>query len=202
MSQSPRTARRGYGMMKRLFDLLVATSFLILTIPTFIVVMIAIKLDSPGPIFFPQIRLGRHGKPFRYLKFRTMVVNAPNIGTFAIYKLREDQRISRIGRLLRKTAIDELPVLLNVLRGDMSIVGPRPALPLEADHYSELQRRRLELKPGVTGYWQVFGRQAGSYDFQRMVEMDLEYADKQSIFLDLKILLYTFVLALRRKAAY
>jgi lipopolysaccharide/colanic/teichoic acid biosynthesis glycosyltransferase len=103
---------------------------------------------------------------------------------------------------LRRTAIDELPAVLNVVRGDMSIVGPRAALPLEAAHYSEMQRRRLELKPGLTGYWQVFGREAGGTDFQRMVEMDLEYADKQSLMLDLKILLRTIVMALKSEAAY
>lgn len=202
MSESPRMARRGYGMMKRLFDILVASTMLVLTAPLFLVVAMAIKLDSLGPILVRQTRLGQQGRPFGYLKFRTMVTDAPETGTGPVFKLRQDPRISRIGRFLRRTAIDELPILFNVLRGDMSIVGPRAALPLEADHYSEVQRRRLELKPGITGYWQVFGREAGATDFQRMVEMDLEYAEKQSISLDFKILLRTFVVALRKNAAY
>jgi lipopolysaccharide/colanic/teichoic acid biosynthesis glycosyltransferase len=201
MSQGPRTARR----MKRLFDILVAVGILILAAPVLLLVALAIKLDSPGPILFRQTRVGQHGRSIDYIKFRTMVVDALETGTAPMSKWRNDPRISRIGRFLRATSIDELPMLLNVLKGDMSIVGPRAALPLEADHYSELQRRRLELKPGITGYWQVFGREAGAAsatDFQKMVEMDLEYADKQSISLDLKILLRAFVVASRREAAY
>lgn len=202
MSNSTRTARSGYSSMKRLFDIYIATIMLLLTGPVLLVVALAIMLDSPGPVLFRQVRLGQHGRPFGYLKFRTMVVHAAATATGPIFDLRADPRISRVGRFLRRTGIDELPALLNVLRGDMSIVGPRAALSLEAEHYSEIQRRRLELKPGLTGYWQVFGREAGAADFQKMVEMDLEYADKQSLALDLKILFRAFVVSLNRNAAY
>ena len=188
--------------MKRLFDILFAAGMLILLGPLLLVVALAIKLDSSGPILFRHVRLGRHGRPFGYLKFRTMLVHAAETATGPVFKLQADPRISRVGSFLRKTAIDELPILLNVLRGDMSIVGPRAALPLETERYSEIQRRRLDLKPGITGYWQVFGREAGATSFQRMVDMDLEYADKQSMVLDVRILLRTFAAALKRDAAY
>lgn len=202
MSNNARTASGGYTVIKRLFDISFAIVMLVLIAPVLLVVSLAIKLDSPGPILFRQVRLGQRGKPFGLLKFRTMVIEAPETPTGPVFVLRADPRISRVGRFLRMTALDELPTLLNVLRGDMSIVGPRAALPLEADRYSEIQRRRLELKPGITGYWQVFGREAGISDFQKMVEMDLEYADKQSLMLDLKILLCTIAVVLKSNAAY
>jgi lipopolysaccharide/colanic/teichoic acid biosynthesis glycosyltransferase len=188
--------------MKRLLDIFIAAIYLLVSAPLFLVVALAIKLESPGPVFFRQIRLGRYGAPFKYLKFRTMVMDAEQSPTGPIFELRADPRISRVGRFLRITSIDELPALLNVLRGDMSLVGPRAALPLEAAHYSEMQRRRLELKPGLTGYWQAYGSKADRTDFQRMIEMDLEYSDKQSLMLDLKILLRTIVIVLKSEAAY
>jgi lipopolysaccharide/colanic/teichoic acid biosynthesis glycosyltransferase len=127
--------------------------------------------------------------------------DAENTATGPVFKLRSDPRVSRVGRFLRKTSLDELPALLNVIRGSMSIVGPRAALPLEAEHYSEVQRKRLELKPGLTGYWQVFGRAQEANTLDKMVQMDLEYADKQSLLFDLKILIRTVAVGLTRNAA-
>lgn len=199
MSNSTHTTRSGYGSMKRLFDIFITTILVLVMAPVFLVAALAIKLESPGPVLYRQTRLGRHGAPFAIMKFRTMFVGAEQSATGPIFELSADPRTSRVGRFLRRTSMDELPQLLNVLRGDMSLVGPRPALPLELAHYSEMQRRRLELKPGITGYCQVFGR---GTDFQRMVEMDLEYVDKQSLMLDLNILLHTIVVVLKSEAAY
>ncbi|MCK9194588.1 MAG: sugar transferase [Nevskia sp.] len=170
-------------------------------LPTLLFIMLAVKLEGPGPVLYSQMRLGRHGKAFRYLKFRTMKHDAENTATGPVFKLRSDPRVSRVGRFLRKTSLDELPALLNVIRGSMSIVGPRAALPLEAEHYSEVQRKRLELKPGLTGYWQVFGRAQEANTLDKMVQMDLEYADKQSLLFDLKILIRTVAVGLTRNAA-
>ena len=201
MNNNPRTRSR-YGLMKRIFDIFIASIMLVLVLPMLLLVALAIKLESPGPVLFWQERLGRHGKPFKYLKFRTMKLHSEQAATGPVFQLRSDPRISRVGRFLRMTAVDELPTLINVLLGDMSIVGPRAALPLEAARYSDTQKRRLELRPGLTGYWQVFGREAGATDLDRMVQMDIEYAEKQSLLLDLRILFRTFRIALTSKAAY
>jgi lipopolysaccharide/colanic/teichoic acid biosynthesis glycosyltransferase len=199
MSNNPNIARRSYIFVKRLFDIIFAIISLVLLAPLFLVIALAIKLDSDGPVFFYQMRLGRHGVPFKYLKFRTMVKRADQSDTKPIFHLSEDPRITQVGRFLRITALDELPALLNVLYGEMSIVGPRAALPLEAEHYSELVQKRLELRPGITGYWQVYGRGG---PFKNMVEMDLEYMEKLSLMLDLKILSRTIVIVLMGKGAY
>ena len=201
MNNNLRTRSR-YGLIKRFFDIFIASILLILLLPILFLIALAIKIESPGPVFFWQERLGRHGKQFKYLKFRTMKIHSEQSPTGPIFQLRSDPRISRVGGFLRVTALDELPTLINVLLADMSIVGPRAALPLEAIRYSEAQKRRLELRPGLTGYWQVFGRGVGATDFNRMVEMDIEYAEKQSLILDLKIIFRTFRIALNSKAAY
>jgi lipopolysaccharide/colanic/teichoic acid biosynthesis glycosyltransferase len=148
------------------------------------------------------MRVGLNGKLFGYLKFRTMRVEATELSTGPVFQLDSDPRITRLGVFLRRTSIDELPALFNVISGDMSIVGPRAALPLEVEHYSEKQRKRLELKPGLTGYWQVFGREKEKFTFDEMIAMDLEYLDKHSLLLDLKILVCTVVMALRSRSAY
>jgi len=202
MNKNPHIRSR-YGLMKRIFDMFVASIMLVLVSPMLLLVALVIKLESrPGPVLFWHERLGRHGKPFKYLKFRTMKLNSEQAATGPVFQLRSDPRISRVGRFLRMTAIDEIPALINVLLGDMSIVGPRAALPLEVERYSDAQKRRLELKPGQKGYWQVFGREAGATDFDQMVQMDIEYAEKQSLLLDLRILLRTFRIGFNSKAAY
>jgi lipopolysaccharide/colanic/teichoic acid biosynthesis glycosyltransferase len=201
MNNPPQICGR-YFVMKRIFDIFSSTIILITVLPILLLVALLIKLESPGPVLFWHERLGRHGKPFKYLKFRTMKLHSEQVATGPIFQLRSDPRISRIGRFLRMTAIDELPAVINVLRGDMSIVGPRAALPLEAARYSETQKRRLELRPGITGYWQVFGREAGATDMDQMIKMDIEYAEKQSLLFDLRILLRTVRLVLTSKAAY
>jgi len=193
---------RFYSTTKRVFDIVVASFMLLFVLPIFLCVAFLIKLDSPGPVFFRQVRVGKSGVLFSYLKFRTMVVHALEIPTGPVFRMGNDARISRVGRFLRRTAIDELPVLTNVLRGHMSIVGPRAAFPLDVQHYSPTALRRLNLRPGITGYWQVFGRQAGLADFNKMVEMDLEYENKQSLALDLSIIWLTLRMVLKRTAAY
>jgi lipopolysaccharide/colanic/teichoic acid biosynthesis glycosyltransferase len=191
----------------------IAGSVLALTIfsPLFAVISIAIKLTSKGPILFRQQRVGRYGKTFTFFKFRSMEsVNDPSIhkeyvkrfisgkveseqagpNQHAVYKIREDPRVTRIGKFLRKTSLDELPQFVNVLRGEMSLVGPRPPIPYELENYDIWHRRRvLEAKPGITGLWQVRGRSKTSFD--DMVRLDLRYARGWSPWLDIKILLQT-----------
>jgi lipopolysaccharide/colanic/teichoic acid biosynthesis glycosyltransferase len=167
-----------------------------------LIIALAIKLESSGPIFFRQIRIGLRGKKFEYLKFRTMCVEAFEIPTGPVFNIASDPRITRVGHFLRITALDELPTLFSVLLGDMSVIGPRPAIPFEVEYYSEEQLRRLELKPGITGYWQVFGREEGILDLKKMIEMDLEYAENRSFALDFRILLGTIFMALQRRSAY
>lgn len=186
-------------MKKRLFDIILTTILLVILAPSLLLITIVIKLESPGPALISQTRLGRKGLPFKLWKFRTMIKNAEQSHTEPNLELSKDQRITPIGLFLRKTSMDELPQLLNVLSGEMSLVGPYPALPLEANHYSERDLKRLELKPGVTGYWQAFNQKVEA-GFTRMIEMDLEYADKQSFLFDLKILLRTIVMGFKGEA--
>jgi lipopolysaccharide/colanic/teichoic acid biosynthesis glycosyltransferase len=163
-----------YRIWKRVFDIVLSSAVLVLVAPLMAVIAIAIKLDSPGPVFFVQLRVGQHGIPFRYVKFRTTR--------------------SIVGRHLRTMALDELPVLINVLRGDMSIVGPRAAAPSEVELYFASQRSRLDVKPGVTGYALVFGPAGG--DRMTEIEMDLEYVAKYSMVLDLQVILRTTYLCI------
>jgi exopolysaccharide biosynthesis polyprenyl glycosylphosphotransferase len=191
--------------LKRAIDITGSLGFLIVLSPIFFLIAALIKLTSEGPIFFRQQRIGQFGRQFIFFKFRSMDVNNdPDIhrryvqnlinkkvdnaaGTF---KIKNDPRVTRIGRFLRKSSLDELPQLLNVLRGDMSLVGPRPPIPYEFENYSLWHRRRiLQVRPGITGEWQVSGRSRTSFD--EMVRMDLRYIEKRSIWLDLKILLKT-----------
>ena len=202
MSQQTSLNKKYYFFWKRGFDVLCAILGLILYTPLFIIVALAIKIESQGPILYRHVRLSKNGKPFGFYKFRTMKSDALGTTIGPSLKVESDPRITRVGRFLRKTAIDELPALLNVLKGDMTLVGPRPALPLEIERYDQKERRRLEVKPGLTGYWQVFGREKGSFDFDEMIEMDLEYIEKCSLMLDLRILLRTIAIGLVQKAAY
>lgn len=191
-----------YQIVKRIFDITMATITLIFVAPLVLLVSLAIIIDSPGPLMYQVVRLGHKGRIFKYYKFRTMRVDSELLNTGPVFDLRRDPRITRVGSLLRKTGIDELPLFLSVLKGDMSFVGPRAALPLEVEHYSENQRRRFEVKPGLTGYWQVFGKNSSTTDLNKMIEMDLEYIDKQSLLMDLKILFRTMQIILTNKGVY
>lgn len=191
-----------YRIEKRIFDILLSSLSLIVLAPLFLFIAIGVKLTGPGPVFFRMRRLGLDGKEIHYWKFRTMMLDAIEQGIGLVFLLQMDSRITRFGRFLRMTSLDELPTLIAVLKGDMSFVGPRPALPLEVEHYSQKQRQRLSVKPGLTGYWQTFGREKGIDDLDRMVEMDLEYLQNQSLRLDLKIIGRTILMSSLSKGAY
>jgi lipopolysaccharide/colanic/teichoic acid biosynthesis glycosyltransferase len=192
---------------KRAFDVAVSSVALLLLAPLFVAVWLAVRLTSPGGALFRQNRVGRYGRPFVMYKFRSMVVDCPDDlhrayvkqlltadepqtgGTSGLYKLEGDPRVTRVGRLLRRTSLDELPQLLNVLRGDMSLVGPRPALPWEAELFGPAHVRRFLVPPGVTGLWQVSGRNRLS--MRDGLDLDLEYVRRLSFRLDLAILVRT-----------
>lgn len=185
-------------IIKRVIDFVLAVVLLILALPLMFAVAIAIKFSSQGPIFYQQTRLGLHGRRFRLIKFRTMIDGAEdrlweikhlNEMDGPVFKMRNDPRVTPFGRMLRKFSIDELPQLWNVIKGEMSLVGPRAPLPDEVRHYHLKQRRRLSVKPGITCLWQVSGR--NEIDFQRWMDMDLEYIDNWSVWLDLRIMLRT-----------
>ena len=182
---------------------------LVALLPVFIVLAVLVKMDSKGPILFKQYRVGENGQLFWFYKFRSMVVDAEarraalevmNEASGPLFKMKNDPRITRCGRWMRKYSIDELPQLLNVLKGDMSLVGPRPALPAEVEQYDEYQRGRLTVKPGITGLWQVSGRSDLSFD--QSVALDIEYIDRQSLWLDFVILLKTFGAVVKGRGAY
>ncbi len=197
------SAKQWQLFFKRVIDILLSLTLLLLFSPLIIVAIIAIKLESKGPVLFSQVRSGLNGRKFKLYKFRTMVVGAEmkkrelekmNEMDGPVFKIRHDPRITRVGAILRKTSIDEIPQLINVLKGDMSIVGPRPPLPVEVELYKMWQRRRLSLKPGLTCIWQVSGR--NRIQFEKWMEMDLEYIDKWSLWLDFKILFKTVFVVL------
>ncbi len=200
---------RLYLALKRATDIVVALILLILFLPIIPVVTILIKLDSHGSVLYKQKRVGKDGKQFDFYKFRSMVKGAelainslrPLIGLDGpIFKIKDDPRITRVGRFLRRSSLDELPQLLNVLKGDMSIVGPRPNLPSEVTHYLPWQKKRLDVSPGITCYWQIAGR--SHIGFHEWMRLDLEYIRKRSLATDLKILLKTIPAVIARKGAY
>jgi lipopolysaccharide/colanic/teichoic acid biosynthesis glycosyltransferase len=174
---------------------------LLVLFPVFLIVAVALKADSRGPVVIGLRRLGKNGQEFRCFKFRTMTVNDAQMQIEKALGPQGDARITRLGRLLRIAGIDELPSLVSVIRGDMSLVGPRPALLLELDRYSDLERRRLDVLPGVTGYWQAFGRR-GETDYVQMLAMDLEYVEQRSLLLDLRILARAATALLTRRSWY
>jgi exopolysaccharide biosynthesis polyprenyl glycosylphosphotransferase len=185
--------------LKRLVDIVCSTIGLIVLSPLLIGTAMLIKLDSPGPILFRQARVGLHGAKFNLLKFRSMCVDADNLKdkllkhneqTGPVFKMKHDPRVTRIGRIIRKFSIDELPQLVNILRGDMTIVGPRPAVPREVAEYKLWQRRRLSVRPGLTCYWQVGGR--NQIGFEEWMQLDLRYVDNWSLVEDAKLILATF----------
>jgi lipopolysaccharide/colanic/teichoic acid biosynthesis glycosyltransferase len=174
--------------VSRPLDLLVAAVLLVLAAPLLALAALAIRLESRGPVVYRQRRVGRHGRPFELWKLRTMVPGAQAMGA-GIYVLEGDPRITRVGRLLRRLSLDELPNLVNVLQGDMAIVGPRPTVAEQVDRYTERQRRRLEVKPGITGWAQVNGRT--SLPWPERIELDVWYVEHRSLRLDLQILART-----------
>ncbi|SFS54539.1 sugar transferase [Paenibacillus sp. BC26] len=199
-----------YTLVKRMMDISCALLGLIILLPLFVLIVILIKLEDPkGSAFFYQTRIGKDEKPFKMYKFRSMVSNAEeklkdlldkNEIQGAMFKMKDDPRITRVGKFIRKTSIDELPQLVNVLKGDMSLVGPRPPLPREVAEYSEYDKLRLTVTSGCTGLWQVSGR--NDLSFEEMVKLDLEYIQKRSVTGDLKIIFKTFKLLLGAKDAF
>ena len=175
-------------MTRRAFDVVVAATALALTAPVMLAAMVAIRLESPGHPIYRQRRVGRDGRPFDVLKLRTMVAGAEAIGA-GLAIAEGDRRITRVGAFLRRTSIDELPNLVNVLRGEMAIVGPRPTVPVQVEQYTERQRGRLAVRPGITGWAQVNGR--ASLPWSERIELDLWYVEHRSWRLDLQILART-----------
>jgi lipopolysaccharide/colanic/teichoic acid biosynthesis glycosyltransferase len=174
--------------VSRALDIVVAAVALVVTAPLVAVALVAIRLESPGSPIYRQRRVGRHGEPFELLKLRTMVAGAEGMGAGMAVNYG-DPRITRAGALLRRFSLDELPNLVNVLRGEMSIVGPRPTIQAQVDQYTDRQRRRLEVKPGITGWAQVNGR--ASLPWPERIELDVWYVDNRSLLLDLRILART-----------
>lgn len=197
-------------LAKRLIDILVALTVLILIMPLLILVACLIKMTDGGPVLFWQMRVGKWGRPFRFPKFRSMVTNAEALlaqlsqanqhGNGITFKIKRDPRITWIGRIIRKTSIDELPQLWCVLKGEMSLVGPRPALISEVERYTLDDRRRLDAIPGLTCTWQVSGR--SEITFHEQCKLDIEYIEQQNIFVDIKLLLKTIPAVITGRGAY
>lgn len=189
---------------KRLFDIVFSSAVLLVTWPIFLIVALAIRLDSPGPVIFQQLRIGQHGRRFTIYKFRSMYTNADRVisaeEAARFEKRPGDPRITRVGAFLRRTSLDELPQFINVLKGEMSVVGPRPEVTWLADEYEWWQRKRFEVPQGITGWWQVHGRADKPMRFH--IEEDLYYVRNYSIWLDLQIILRTIVSLLTGKGAY
>jgi lipopolysaccharide/colanic/teichoic acid biosynthesis glycosyltransferase len=177
--------------MRRLIDVVVSAIALVLLSPLLLAAIVAIKLDTPGHPIYRQRRVGRDGEPFDLLKLRTMVPGAEHIGAGLAID-RDDARITRVGALLRRTSFDELPNLFNVLHGDMSLIGPRPTIPAQVAQYTPTQRKRLAIKPGITGWAQVNGR--ASLPWSERIDLDIHYIEHRSIALDMRILWRTFTL--------
>lgn len=186
-------------VMKYLLDRVFSCILLIVLCPLFILISVLIKLDSKGPVIFIQQRVGKNQKLFNIYKFRTMIPDAINIGN-GVYTEENDPRITRIGRFLRKTSLDELPQLLNIFWGDMSFIGPRPTLEYQVKQYSDFQKKRLIMKPGVTGLAQISGR--NSISWPERIKYDVQYVENWSLGLDLKIFLKTFSVIFKREDLY
>jgi lipopolysaccharide/colanic/teichoic acid biosynthesis glycosyltransferase len=210
---------RGYLAAKRALDLVGSLGLLAVLSPVLAVSAVLVRATSQGPVLFKQARVGQHGRTFEVLKFRTMIQDADEgphrefIGDLMseaaaanasaphqVFKIVGDPRVTRVGRVLRKSSIDELPQLVNVVRGDMSLVGPRPDVPYSVERYEPQHRRRLLVKPGMTGLWQVSGR--GNVSLRQMLELDVEYVDRASLGLDLRILWQTVPAVLRKDGAH
>lgn len=198
-----------YKHMKRILDIIIASIALVILSPIFLIIAILIKLESPGPVFFGHKRMGKNGKEFKLWKFRSMVANAEElIKTFTPeqmkefkenFKLENDPRITKIGKFLRKTSLDELPQLINIIKGDLSIIGPRPVIGEELNKYRNNKNKFLSVTPGLTGYWAANGRSNTTYQ-QRMM-MELYYIDNMSFELDLKIFFKTILSVVKKEGA-
>lgn len=193
----PKT-RRGYLAVKRIMDIVLAVAALVVLAPIMLIVAIIIKLDSEGPVVFKQTRIGKDGREFTFYKFRSMRVNADyekaylwdkNEKGTIIFKIKDDPRITRVGKFIRRTSIDELPQLINILKSDMTIIGPRPPLPDEVKKYNAYQMGRLSVKGGLTCYWQISGRSRLSFD--EWIELDHKYIEEMNIWTDIKIVFKT-----------
>ena len=192
-------AKSSYLKLKRLLDFVCSLIGLVALLPLFLLIVLLIKIEEPkGPIFFKQIRIGKDEQEFYMYKFRSMCVDAEskldellkeNEVDGAMFKMKDDPRVTIIGKFIRKTSLDEFPQLLNVLKGDMSLVGPRPPLPHEVEQYTPYDKQRLTVTPGCTGLWQISGR--NNVGFEQMVELDIEYIESISLLNDVKILLKT-----------
>ena len=198
-----------YEIFKRGIDIIGAGSGLLLLSPVIVVVACAVKFTSKGPIFFSQKRVGKNGKIFDMYKFRSMVVNAEELKeklahqnemSGPMFKMKDDPRVTKIGKFIRKTSIDELPQLWNVLKGDMSLVGPRPSLPKEVKQFEKWMYKRLTVKPGLTCYWQVSGR--NNIDFEDWMKLDISYVEDRNIWIDIKLIFKTAFILFGDKNAY
>lgn len=198
-----------YGFSKRVFDLVLASIALILLVPIIPLIAVMIRLDTPGPILFKQDRVGKNGRAFKFYKFRSMHTGAEqhkkdveglNEQDGPVFKVRTDPRITSVGKFLRRSSLDEIPQIFNVFRGEMSIVGPRPPLPSEVEHYQPWHRRRLEVTPGITCLWQISGR--SHLSFNEWMRLDVEYLKQRSLKTDLLILVRTIPAVVARKGAY
>lgn len=188
-----------YKFIKRIIDIIGSLCGIVLLSPIIIIIGILIKIESKGPIFFAQNRIGLNRKEFKMYKLRSMVVNAEEIKeklknknemSGPMFKIKDDPRITKMGKFIRKTSIDELPQLINVLKGDMSLVGPRPSLLNEVKEFEPWMLKRLEVKPGLTCYWQVMGR--NNIDFEQWMKLDVKYVNERSLWLDIKLIFRTF----------
>lgn len=212
---------RGWEVgLKLVMDLVLSCAGLVLLSPLFLLIALCIKIDSKGPVLYKQERVGRDGKRFMFYKFRSMrwgsdevthrnyvkdlingaVPYANGTDKTQVFKVMDDPRITRVGRFLRKTSIDELPQLINVVKGEMSLVGPRPPIPYEVEEYKDWHRKRLTVKPGLTGLWQVNGRSMLTFD--QMVELDIQYIENWSIWVDVKVLASTIPAVVSARGAY
>jgi lipopolysaccharide/colanic/teichoic acid biosynthesis glycosyltransferase len=205
---APRVTTGFWGVAKLTVDVLAAFFLVVLALPVLLAIAVAVKLDG-GPVFYKQTRVGRHGDEFKMIKFRSMVVDADakrtvleavNEGAGPLFKMKRDPRVTRVGGVLRRYSLDELPQLLNVLNGTMSLIGPRPALPKEVAAYPARARRRLVVRPGMTGLWQVSGRSDLSWD--ESISLDLRYVDEWTPKMELKIIAGTAGAVIGAKGAY
>lgn len=187
-----------YEGVKRVLDIVFALTGLVIFLPFWLLIGLLIRLDSPGKAVFTHTRIGKNGKPFTLVKFRTMYKGVKDEELAP--QNPEDKRITRIGRFLRRTSLDEMPQLLNVLKGDMSLVGPRPEMPFIVEHYTPLERKRLLVKPGLTGLWQIMGRK--DLPLHHNVEFDFYYITRRSLWMDFVIILKTFAVVISGKGAY
>lgn len=197
-----------YEVIKRLIDVVCSFMGVLVLSPLFIIIAIIIKTTSKGPVFFSQKRVGKNGREFDMYKFRSMVVNAEELKeklasqnemSGPMFKMKDDPRVTKVGKFIRKTSIDELPQLWNVIKGDMSLVGPRPSLPKEVAQFEDWMHRRLEVKPGLTCYWQVSGR--NNIDFEEWMKLDIKYVDERSTLIDIKLIFKTVVVLFGDKNA-